>query len=89
MWLSCLSWHASSNKSLLAAGSDADQGKPYPVFLGFIVAEGALEMAHECMQTTRLPLLLDLDETVVKAYTARTLTTEIENLTNSMLWHPE
>ena len=56
----------------------------YPVFLGFVVADGALEMAYECIQSMRLPLVLDLDETVVKAYTAAKLTKEIEELTAKM-----
>ncbi len=53
----------------------------YPVFLGFVVADGALEMAHDCIQSMRLPLVLDLDETVIKAYTASKLTKEIDELT--------
>ncbi len=45
------------------------------------MADGALDMAYECIQSMRLPLVLDLDETVVKAYTASKLTKEIDELT--------
>ena len=59
----------------------------YPVFLGFVVADGALEMAYDCIQSIRLPLVLDLDETVVKAYTVSKLTKEIDELTAKMAQH--
>ena len=69
--------HWAPNPPSAAAGND----NVYPVFLGFIVADGALEMAYKCIQSMRLPLVLDLDETVVKAYTASKLTKEIDELT--------
>lgn len=50
------------------------------MFLGFVVAVGALEMAYECIKGARLPLVLDLDETVVKAYTAGKITDTIAEL---------
>ena len=71
----------------VAGGSREEQSKPCFVFLGFIVAEGALKVAHECIQSSRLPLVLDLDETVVKAYTASKLTKEIDGITNALAWH--
>ena len=67
--------------SLTTPSATAGGDSLYPVFLGFIVADGALDMAHECIQSMRLPLVLDLDETVVKAYTASKLTKEIDELT--------
>ena len=72
----------------LAAEASAEQGKPYPLFLGFVVAKGALEMAHECVRDGLLPLLLDLDETVVKAYPISKLTREIDCLSQKMQHQP-
>jgi hypothetical protein len=63
-----------------AEGGEGGQRQPYPVFLGFVVAAGALEMAYGCIKGARLPLVLDLDETVVKAYTAGKITDTIAEL---------
>ena len=51
------------------------------------MADGALEMAYDCIQSSRLPLVLDLDETVVKAYTGSKLTKEIDELTAKLAKH--
>ena len=46
-------------------------------------------MAHECVRDGLLPLLLDLDETVVKAYPIGKLTREIDCLSRKMQHQPE
>ena len=46
-------------------------------------------MAHECVRDGLLPLLLDLDETVVKAYPIGKLTREIDCLSKKMQDQPE
>ena len=46
-------------------------------------------MAHECVRDGLLPLLLDLDETVVKAYPIGKLTREIDYLSKKMHDQPE
>lgn len=76
----CVHLTAVSTQPPAATGS----GISYPVFLGFVVADGALEMGYECILSMRLPLVLDLDETVVKAYTVTKLTKEIDELTEQM-----
>jgi hypothetical protein len=46
---------------------------PVPVFLVYVVARGAPEAAALLIEDSRLPLLLDLDETLLSACTLKAL----------------
>lgn len=51
-----------------------------PVFLGYAVVRGAPEVTASLMDEKRLPLLLDLDETLLSAVTRNSLKGKIFNL---------
>ncbi len=58
-----------------------------PVFLGYVVARGTAETARggaeaaaALIENMRLPLVLDLDETLLEAFTANQLRKHIKDL---------
>ncbi|BDA46182.1 probable RNA polymerase II C-terminal domain phosphatase-like 1 at N-terminal half [Coccomyxa sp. Obi] len=65
---------------LLVAQTALDGVSPSPLFLGYLVARGAAEMATALIDNSRLPLLFDLDETLLSAFTANNLRVRIKNL---------
>ncbi|CAL8462324.1 g1857 [Coccomyxa elongata] len=65
---------------LLVAQTALDGVSPTPLFLGYVVARGAAEMATALIDNSRLPLLFDLDETLLSASTANNLRVRIKNL---------
>jgi hypothetical protein len=67
-------------------------GKPVPAFLGYIVPQETTLMADKLMQQSWLPVVLDLDETLLVANSAHQLLTQIHKATisrsDSCLMHP-
>ena len=55
----------------IAAGGDMEAFKD--VLLGFVVPQGSLWRAADALLKLRLPLILDLDETLVSAQTVSSL----------------
>ena len=51
-----------------------------PAFLGYSVAAGARVAAANFIEGSRLPLVLDLDETLLVAYTSKKLCMELQRL---------
>ncbi len=67
-------------------------GKPAPAFLGYIVPQEVTLMADKLMQQSWLPVVLDLDETLLVANSAHQLLAQIHKATtsrsDSCLMHP-
>ena len=67
-------------------------GKPAPAFLGYIVPQEVTLMADKLMQQSWLPVVLDLDETLLVANSAHQLLAQIHKATisrsDSCLRHP-
>ncbi len=67
-------------------------GKPVPAFLGYIVPQEVTLMADKLMQQSWLPVVLDLDETLLVANSAHQLLAQIHKATisrsDSCLVHP-
>ena len=71
----------SMGKAATGFGPFADAGdQQVPVFLGYSVAAGARMAAANFIEGSRLPLILDLDETLLCAYTSKKLGSELERL---------
>ncbi|KAL0023988.1 hypothetical protein WJX77_006444 [Trebouxia sp. C0004] len=58
-------------------------GKPVPAFLGYIVPQETTLMADKLMQQSWLPVVLDLDETLLVANSAHQLLAQIHKATIS------
>ncbi|KAL0054332.1 hypothetical protein WJX82_007216 [Trebouxia sp. C0006] len=58
-------------------------GKPVPAFLGYIVPQEVTLMADKLMQQSWLPVVLDLDETLLVANSAHQLLAQIHKATTS------
>ena len=70
--------------SLSGAGACAGEGnEQVPVFLGYSVAAGARAAAANFIEGSRLPLVLDLDETLLVAYTSKKLCAELSRLAHA------
>ena len=71
--LVCLSsvWNSIQIAVTISAGGDMEAFQD--VLLGFVVPQGSLWRAADALLTFRLPLILDLDETLVSAQTLSSL----------------
>lgn len=65
---------------MLMAGG---KGKLYPAFWGYLVHDGATLLTSSWLEKSQLPVVLDLDETLIVAHSASKLQQEIGKLRHS------
>ncbi len=57
-------------------------GLKYPAFWGFCLPRGALQMGMSLLDNSRLPIVFDLDETLLVAFSLHTLDVRLTRLQN-------
>ena len=75
----CTSQAIKSEPAMLMAG----KGKLYPAFWGYLVHDGATLLTSPWLEKSQLPVVLDLDETLIVAHSASKLQQEIGKLRHS------